>query len=105
MIEVKLIFGPYGDMGLAKAIYDLKCEYGINAEIEFDILYDSSYPLLQIGDKLVKLVEYSENEIRNIIENILNNGKVNYVEKNENDLLQNYHKDLPPDSNFSEVLI
>ncbi|MEM3971224.1 MAG: hypothetical protein QXN58_03345 [Saccharolobus sp.] len=105
MMTIKIIFGPNGDLGLSKTIYSLKNIYELNAEIEFDLLYSSPYPKLQIGDSIINLEDYSDEEIRYIIKSIINNPKSLQQKENEMRLVQLHDKDFPPGSNFSEVLI
>ncbi|QGA55048.1 hypothetical protein GFS03_10900 [Sulfolobus sp. E5-1-F] len=105
MLHIKLIFGPNGDMGLAKTIYNLKMKYSdMNVEEEFNLLY--SMPMLQIGNKIISVMEYSDDEIIDLIVSALtSHGKIDQLRESGVDIYQNEFKDFPPGPNFSEVLI
>ncbi|WP_338599703.1 hypothetical protein V6M85_10465 [Sulfolobus tengchongensis] len=105
MVFIKLIFGPTGDLGLFKTIYDLKNTYpAIDVETEFNLMCNT--PLLQIGSKVISVSEYTDEELRDLIESVVTNHmKNNYLRENQQDLFQYYYRDFPPGSNFSEALI
>ncbi|ACP36144.1 hypothetical protein YG5714_2117 [Sulfolobus islandicus Y.G.57.14] len=105
MMHIKLIFGPNGDMGLAKTIYNLKMSYpNVNAEAEFSLL--CSTPMLQIGNKTISVIEYTDDEIIDLIVSaVTSHGKIDQLRESGGDIYQNEFKDFPPGPNFSEVLI
>ncbi len=104
-MNVKVIFGPNGDMGVLKTIYDFQKIYKFSVNMEFDILYASYYPLIQIEDKYIQLEGYSDEQIQDILKNIFNNRNVIEGKDNEVEFFQFYHRDTPPNAGLSEVLI
>lgn len=104
-MNVKVIFGPNGDMGVLKTIYDFQKMYKFSVDMEFDILYGSYYPLIQIEDKYIQLEGYSDEQIQDILKNIFNNKNVIEGKDNQVELFQFYHRDTPPNAGLSEVLI
>ncbi|AKA73479.1 hypothetical protein SULI_05735 [Saccharolobus solfataricus] len=105
MIHIKLIYGPNGDLGLTKTIHNLKLTYpNVNAEAEFSLL--CSTPMLQIGSKTINVIDYTDDEIIDlIISAVTSHGKIDQLRENGVDIYQSEFKDFPPGPNFSEVLI